>query len=469
MANSFLNIRDGINLNVTPNSPGPTELGDLTVNSASSNLEYFNGSVASDVATAANTLTLSGKTLTSPTINNATMVAPALGTPVSGVATNLTGTASGLTAGNVITNANLTGPITSSGNTTSVAAQTGTGSTFVMQASPTLTTPNLGTPSAVVLTNATGTAPGLTAGTVTTNANLTGDVTSSGNTTTVATVGTSTAANVHAAEVLANAATSSATASAIVKRDSNGNTQLNSLQENLVTNSSSTSLTSASAKYQTVSGPVSLNLTLPNATTLIQGRQFVFTNTGNGLVVKTNSGTTLMSVPPFFTLTVTLINNGSTDGTWTNNLGLISPSITTPIFRALDTATTLVTNSSTVVKFDSVTIDTNSSWNASTGVYTVKNAGYYQIDCNISVGSYTGGFPSSNSQTSISLYVNGSLYVNSANSAVAGNSQCLIIFDDIVQASVNDTFQIQVQTPNTAPAMFNPRLMIKQIPSVFYT
>jgi hypothetical protein len=40
----------------------------------------------------------------------------ALGTPSSGVATNLTGTASGLTAGNVTTNANLTGEVTSVGN-----------------------------------------------------------------------------------------------------------------------------------------------------------------------------------------------------------------------------------------------------------------------------------------------------------------------------------------------------------------
>lgn len=46
----------------------------------------------------------------------------ALGTPSSGVATNLTGTASGLTAGTVTTNANLTGPITSVGNATTVTA-----------------------------------------------------------------------------------------------------------------------------------------------------------------------------------------------------------------------------------------------------------------------------------------------------------------------------------------------------------
>lgn len=45
----------------------------------------------------------------------------ALGTPSSGVATNLTGTAAGLTAGTVTTNANLTGPVTSVGNATAIA------------------------------------------------------------------------------------------------------------------------------------------------------------------------------------------------------------------------------------------------------------------------------------------------------------------------------------------------------------
>jgi len=119
-----------------------------------------------------------------------------LGTPSSGVATNLTGTAAGLTAGNVTTDANLTGVITSSGNATSTGAQTGTGNTFVMSVSPTVTgsftatglitaadlfatsgsgsvvlttsptlvTPALGTPTSGVATNLTGTAAGLTAG-----------------------------------------------------------------------------------------------------------------------------------------------------------------------------------------------------------------------------------------------------------------------------------------------------------------
>lgn len=59
-------------------------------------------------------------------------------------------------AATVTTNADLTGVITSVGNATSTGAQTGTGSTFVMADSPTLTTPNIGTPSAGVATNITG-------------------------------------------------------------------------------------------------------------------------------------------------------------------------------------------------------------------------------------------------------------------------------------------------------------------------
>jgi hypothetical protein len=83
----------------------------------------------------------------------------ALGTPASGVATNLTGTAAGLTAGTVTTNANLTGVITSVGNATSIASQTGTGSKFVVDTSPTLVTPNIGVATATTINKVTITAP----------------------------------------------------------------------------------------------------------------------------------------------------------------------------------------------------------------------------------------------------------------------------------------------------------------------
>jgi len=83
-----------------------------------------------------------------------TLVTPLLGTPTSGVMTNVTGTASGLTAGNVTTNANLTGHITSTGNAAVLGSftsaqllaaltdETGSG-LAVFATSPTLTTPTI--------------------------------------------------------------------------------------------------------------------------------------------------------------------------------------------------------------------------------------------------------------------------------------------------------------------------------------
>jgi len=81
---------------------------------------------------------------------------------------NLTGGVTSVgNAATVVTNANLTGAVTSSGNATSLGSftsaqllsaltdETGTGSA-VFATSPVLTTPNLGTPSAAVLTLATG-------------------------------------------------------------------------------------------------------------------------------------------------------------------------------------------------------------------------------------------------------------------------------------------------------------------------
>jgi hypothetical protein len=96
-----------------------------------------------------------------------TLVTPALGTPSALVGTNIIGTAAGLTAGSVTTNANLTGAVTSVGNATSLGSfssanlaaaltdETGTGAN-VFATSPTLVTPALGTPSSATLTNATG-------------------------------------------------------------------------------------------------------------------------------------------------------------------------------------------------------------------------------------------------------------------------------------------------------------------------
>jgi len=79
-----------------------------------------------------------------------------------------------------------TNPLSQFASTTSaqlagvLSDESGTG-VVAYTTNPVFTTPNLGTPSALVGTNITGAGSGFTAGHVTTNANLTGDVTSVGN------------------------------------------------------------------------------------------------------------------------------------------------------------------------------------------------------------------------------------------------------------------------------------------------
>jgi hypothetical protein len=92
--------------------------------------------------------------LASPVLTSPTLVTPALGTPTSGNLANTVGLPiDGGTTGTL--------PVARGG--TGVTTSTGTGSA-VLSDSPTLVTPALGTPSALVGTNITGTAAGLSIG-----------------------------------------------------------------------------------------------------------------------------------------------------------------------------------------------------------------------------------------------------------------------------------------------------------------
>lgn len=110
-----------------------TSIGPLTDNAV------VVGQGGSDIATLSG-LGSSGDVLTSQGAGSP----PHFVAPAAGGITQLTG---GVTAGpgsgsqvaTVVTNANLTGPITSVGNATAIGSQTGTGSTFAMSASPALT------------------------------------------------------------------------------------------------------------------------------------------------------------------------------------------------------------------------------------------------------------------------------------------------------------------------------------------
>jgi hypothetical protein len=137
-----------------------TNLGTPTTNTDASTKAYVDTSIANLIAGAPATLDTLDEIAAAlaDTANFSDTVVLKTGSTMSGALAMGTNKITGMGTPTVSTDAatkgyvdgvtvapsNLTGPITSVGSATSVAAQTGTGSTFVMNTSPTLVTPVLG-------------------------------------------------------------------------------------------------------------------------------------------------------------------------------------------------------------------------------------------------------------------------------------------------------------------------------------
>jgi hypothetical protein len=116
---------------------------------------------------------------------------------------------------------------------------------------------------------------------------------------------------------------STATASTVVFRDANANTQVNNLIENLTsttTAAGTTTLTVASGNVQQFTGTTTQTLVMPNATTLSVGHSFYVTNRSTGSVtVNANGGGLLQTMAANSVAWFFLTNNGTAPGVWDIN------------------------------------------------------------------------------------------------------------------------------------------------------
>ena len=240
-----------------------------------------------------------------------TLVTPILGTPTSGTLTNCTGfpvaNISGLGTGV----ATFLATPSSANLAAAVTGETGTGA-LVFGTSPTLVTPDLGTPSALVGTNITGTAAGLTAGNVTTNANLTGGVTSVGNAATVVTNANLTGAVTSVGNATSLGSFTSAQLAGAVTNETGTGALVFATSPTLVT--------------PTLGTPASGTLTSCTGLPIVAGTTGTLSvaRGGTGVTTSTGSGANVLSTSPTL---VTPILGTPTSGTLTNCTGYPAASI----------------------------------------------------------------------------------------------------------------------------------------------
>jgi hypothetical protein len=114
--------------------------------------------------------------------------------------------------------------------------------------------------------------------------------------------------------------TAAATASTAMLRDGNANVKANNYARGVATTTTAagtTTLTVGSAQFQQATGTTTQTYVLPDATTLVTGQSFIFSNQSTGaLTINANGGGLIRTVAAGTSSTVTLIANGSAAGTW---------------------------------------------------------------------------------------------------------------------------------------------------------
>ncbi len=401
-------------------STSPTLSAPALVNPSFSGTITLPGGITTNATTGTVNLVLS----TSPTITSPILVTPALGTPTSGVATNLTGTASGLTAGNatlaatVTTNANLTGAVTSVGNAASLGSftssalktaltdETGSGAA-VFATSPALVTPTGIVKGDVGLGNVDNTSDATknAAAVTLTNKTITAPVISTITNTGTLTLPTST-------DTLVGKATTDTFTNKTFNTAGTGNTfQINGTTVNAITGTGSAVLATSPTFTTSLTSPLVVGGTAVSSTLSLQSTSGVGSSDAIKFLVGNNGGTEAVRI-------LTNGNVGINNINPQNSLAVGGAGGTNAGFEVqVGTSISLVTYNRNTSAYATCTFDVSAvqfrvNGSSSNGLYMAGSSG-------VSIGL-------NNDPGVGNLLLNGILKYNGAPTAVAGAGPFLV-------------------------------------------
>lgn len=224
-----------------------------------------------------------------------------------------------------------------------------------------------------------------------------------------------------------------ATASVLMLRDANKNTQLNNLIESatsIATAAGTTTLTVASAFFQQFTGSTTQTVVMPDATTLVVGQSWLIVNRSTGNVtVNANGGGLLKVLTPNAQATFVVTNIGTSAGVWDVSF---STSGAVPFIQTLVTTDATTTGSNTTLLAGDISFGVVRLTNASLVSFSGIPAG--TSGQQIIVENQTGNQITVNNQETTASAANRIYTGTGSNVQMAANASFQMVYDTTISS-----------------------------------
>ncbi len=237
--------------------------------------------------------------------------------------------------------------------------------------------------------------------------------------------------------------TATPTANTVSKWDASVNMSANSFIKGYTTTATAagtTTLTVTSTQQQVFTGTSTQTVVLPVTSTLVLGQSFTIYNNSTGVVTVQSSGANNIQILAGgdYAIFICILTSGTTSASWT------SPA-TESVNMYANSGTTSITNGAlTTLVYSTVTYDTHSAYNNSTGVYTIPVAGKYLIIGKFGVSAVTSA-TAAGADVAIRVHINGTVMNQQfvyAQTTTAIRPDPFIVVE--LKLSVNDTVAIAI-------------------------